>query len=254
MTNTVAIVQARLSSTRLHGKALMNIMGKPMLWHVINRLKQSRHLNDVVIATTTKEKDKAIIQLAKESKVKSYSGSEDDVLDRYYQAATRFKADTIVRITSDCPLIDPKVVDTVTEYFLAGNFDYVSNILKLTYPDGLDTEVFSYKTLKRAWEEARLESEREHVTPYIWKHPQIFNIGSFENDVDLSHFRWTVDVDKDIQFIREVYQRLYTEDGIFYMEDVLNLLQQHPELLEINKDCRRNEGYAKSLTEDRIIK
>jgi spore coat polysaccharide biosynthesis protein SpsF len=213
MTKIIAIVQARLGASRLPGKTMMDIMGKPMLWHVINRLKQSRRLTDIVIATTTNEKDKAIIRLARESNVKNYAGSEEDVLDRYYQAAIKFKADIIVRITSDCPLIDPEIVDKVIEYFLSGNFDFVSNTMQPTYPDGLDTEVFSLGSLQRVWKEAKLKSEREHVTPYLWKHPELFIIGNVKNDTDLSRFRWTVDIDEDLQFVREIYQRLYIEDN-----------------------------------------
>jgi spore coat polysaccharide biosynthesis protein SpsF len=254
MTKIIAIVQARLESTRLPGKTMMDIMGRPMLWHVINRLKQSRRLTDIVIATTTNEKDKAIVRLARENSVKSYAGNEEDVLDRYYQAAIKFKTDVIVRLTADCPLIDPEIVDKVIEYFLSGNSDYVSNTVKPSYPDGLDTEVFSFGSLQRAWEEAKLKSEREHVTAYLWKHPELFKIGNVKNDIDLSRFRWTVDIDEDLQFVREIYQRLYIEDRIFYMEDVLKLLKQHPELLAINSSSTRNQGYAKSLSEDKMVK
>lgn len=252
--DTIGIVQARLASTRLPGKTLVDIMGRPMLWHVVSRLRRASHLNDIVIATTTREEDKAIIRLAGESKIKCYAGSEDDVLDRYYQAASTFKADVIVRITADCPLIDPRVVDRVVQRFFAGSFDYVSNTLELTYPDGLDTEVFSFGALEKAWGDARRKSEREHVTPYLWKHPDKFRLANVRNDIDLSHLRWSVDQIEDLQFIREVYGRLYREGELFYMEDVLELLRKYPDLKQINQGIHRNEGYAKSVEVDQIVK
>lgn len=252
MSKVVAIIQARMGSTRLPGKVMMDIVGKPMLWHVINRVKHAKRLDDIVIATTALNEDKQILELASEMGIKSYAGSEDDVLDRYYQAAIIYKADVIVRITADCPLIDPTVIDRAIEFYLNHGFDYVGTGLKKTYPDGLDTEVFSFSALERAWKEATLASEREHVTPYIWKNPQMFRIKNLENDTDLSHMRWTVDEERDLKFVREVYKRLYKEGKIFYMEDVLNLLKIHLELMDINKGIVRDEGYLKSIKEDRI--
>ena len=254
MSSIVAVVQARMHSTRLPGKVLMDIMGKPMLWHIINRMKRATRLDEIAIATTTREEDRAVIQLARGSQVGSYAGDEDDVLDRYYQAAALYKADIIVRITADCPLIDPRVVDKVVRHFLEGGFDYVSNALQLTYPDGLDTEVFSFHTLERAWKEAKWASEREHVTPYIWKNPDKFRLANVENDISLSHLRWTVDEEEDFEFVRQVYKYLYKEGEVFYMEDILSLLGKYPELKQINQGIPTNEGYAKSLREDRVLK
>jgi len=251
---TVAIVQARMGSTRLPGKVLMDIAGQPMLRRVIERLKHTKLLDDIVIATSTNDEDKPVIKLAEQNKVKSYAGSPNDVLDRYYQAAKLYKADVVVRITADCPLIDPQVVDKVIKYYKAGKYDYVSNVVKPTYPDGLDTEVFSYRSLTKAWQEAKLTSEREHVTPYIWKNTAIFKIGGIQNTTDYSSLRWTVDDRKDIEFIREVYRHLYKKNKMFYMGDVLGLLKQHPELLKINQGTARNEGYTKSVLEDKIVK
>jgi spore coat polysaccharide biosynthesis protein SpsF (cytidylyltransferase family) len=233
---------------------LKNIIGKPMIWHVIDRVQRSTLVNGIVLATTTNKEDKPLLELAKESGVKSYAGSEDDVLDRYFQAATKFGADVIVRVTADCPLIDPKVVDKVIKHFLDGSFDYVSNTVKLSYPDGLDVEVFSYEALKRAWEGAKRSSDREHVTSYIRNHPKIFKIGSLEHEKDLSGMRWTVDTEKDLKFVRKIYKRLYKKVKIFLKRDILELLKKQPELMDINKGILRNEGYIKSLRKDRVIK
>ncbi|MEM2679660.1 MAG: glycosyltransferase family protein [Candidatus Hadarchaeales archaeon] len=251
MRKTVAIIQARVGSTRLPGKVLKEICGKPMLWYVIERVKRARLINEIVVATTTNAEDDEIVKIAEQCRVKTFRGSEDDVLDRYYRAAKEFKADVVVRITADCPLIDPEIVDKTVEFFLKGDFDYVSNTVRPTFPDGLDVEVFSFDALKKAWENATKLSEREHVTPYIRKHPEKFKIGSFEAEHDLSHLRWTVDREEDLRFVREVYERIGKE--IFHMQDVLELLREHPELAEINRGIKRNEGYEKSLREDREI-
>jgi spore coat polysaccharide biosynthesis protein SpsF len=248
------IVQARMGSSRLPGKTLAIVAGKPMLAHVIERLKGARLLQGIVVATTTKKADDAIAKLAEKLGVYVFRGSEGDVLDRYYQAFRKYPADVIVRVSSDCALTDPHVVDKVVSHYLKGNYDYVSNILKRTYPDGLDVEVFSFKALEKAWQEAKWASEREHVTPYIHRNPNKFRLANVENEVDLSHLRWTVDWKEDLEFVRQVYKHLYKEGQIFYMEDVLELLKKHPDLKKINQGIATNEGYAKSLKEDKIVK
>jgi spore coat polysaccharide biosynthesis protein SpsF len=259
MTKIVGIIQARMSSTRLPGKVLKNIAGKPALWHVINRLKQATLVNAIVIATTVNPSDKPIVSFAQETGISSYTGSETDVLDRYYQAAKKQKADVIVRITSDCPLLDPEVVDNVISHYLKNNFDYVSNTCvtsnascKATFPDGLDTEVFSFNALEKAWKNAKLASEREHVTPYIWKNTDLFKVGYLSYPVDLSELRLTLDYEQDLVFIDEIYKRLSNKGFNFGLKDILVLLDQHPELKDTNKAKRRNEGYFKSLDADSL--
>jgi len=248
-----AIIQARMSSTRLPNKVLADIEGKPMLWHIINRLKRAELVDEIIVATTTNRKDEPIIELAKETKAEWFRGSESDVLDRYYQAAKRHKVDVIVRITADCPLVAPKVVDKIIKHFLNGKFDYVSNVNPSTYPDGLDVEVFSFKTLKKALEGAKKSSEREHVTLYVVNHPEMFIIGNIENEKNLSYMRWCIDEQKDLKFVKEIYKRLYKNDEIFNMNDILSLLKKEPELMKINEGILRNEGLMKSLKEDKIL-
>jgi len=237
----VVIIQARMNSTRLPGKVLKNIAEKPMLAHVIERLKDARLVDEIVIATTTKDEDRTILKFANESRVKSFVGSEEDVLDRYYQAAKRCEADVIVRITSDCPLIDPGVVDKIIAFYLKhrGTVAYVSSFLKRSYPQGLDTEVFAFKVLKRTWQEAKEPHQREHVTPYIYEHPEIFCLANVENNEDLSYMRWTVDEERDLEFVREVYKRLYKEGKNFLMKDILTLLKKEPQLMEINRNVKQ---------------
>ena len=251
----IAIIQARMGSNRLPGKVMLDISGKPMLWHVINRVKHSKNIDNIVVATTNLTEDKQIIQLADAMGVYCYAGSENDVLDRYYQAALKYGGDVIVRVTADCPLIDPEIIDNAIEFFLTHEFDFVGNTINPTYPDGLDTWVFSFDALKMAWEQASLSSDREHVTTYIIKNPNLFKNKSYEHNVDLSEMRWTVDEQRDLEFVREVYTELYARTNkVFYMKDVLELLDRRPELTRLNSGIIRDEGYQKSLREDKKAK
>ncbi len=249
----IAVVQARISSTRLPGKVLKKIERKTVLEHVINRVKAAKNLDDVIVATTVKKEDLEIVQLCAKLGISVFCGSEDDVLDRYYQTARLFKANHIVRITSDCPLIDPQVIEEVIELYFKEKADYAANTMPETFPDGLDTEVFSFNTLKIAWENAKLFSEREHVTPYIRKNTNIFKLVNLKCNFSLNNKRWTIDEPKDFEFIKIIYKNLYHKNALFGMKAILNLLKKHPEIEEINKNIIRNEGYLKSLKEDRII-
>ncbi len=251
--NTIAIIQARVGSTRLPGKILKKIEGKTVLEHVVNRVKAAKNINDIVVATTVKKEDLQIVKLCAKLGISVFCGSEDDVLDRYYQAARLFKADHIVRITSDCPLIDPQVIDKVIELYLKEKADYATNTVPETFPDGLDTEVFSFKTLKISWKNAKLFSEREHVTPYIRNNPKIFRIVNFKCETNLADKRWTIDEPEDFEFIKIIYENLYPKDSLFGMDKILHFLKKHPEVERINKNIIRNEGYLKSLKEDRIL-
>jgi len=254
MTKRMAvIIQARMGSTRLPNKVLTDIEGHPMLWHLIQRLKFSKYTFEIIIATTNSDKDKLILKFSEDVKVKSYAGSEEDVLDRYYKAALKYKVNIIIRITSDCPLIDSEICDKVIKYYLENNFDYVSNTNPPTFPDGLDVEILNFKVLKKAWKEAKLKSEREHVTSYIWKNSHLFKFGNVTNNQNLSQMRWTVDEKEDLEFVREIYKNLYSKKPNFLMIDILNILKEKPELLKINNQYTRNEGYLKSIKTDGII-
>ncbi len=247
----VAIIQARMGSTRLPGKTLADIAGKPLLAHVIERTKGSRTVNEIVVATTTELEDQAILRLATEYGVKTYAGSAHDVLDRYYQAARQAEAELIVRVTADDPFKDPEVLDRIVDYMLTHpELDYASNTIEPTYPEGLDIEVVTFGALGRAWREAQLPSEREHVTPYITKNADQFRLTNVRHHTDLSHLRWTLDNEEDLRFAREVYARLYKPGEIFLMEDVLALLEREPELGKINTGIERNAGYVASLQRD----
>jgi glutamate-1-semialdehyde 2,1-aminomutase len=250
----VAILQARVSSSRLPGKVLKLIMGRPMLALQIERVLQAKKIDQLIIATSTDPSDDELDTLCRKINVPCYRGSLNDVLDRFYQAAQTYKPVSIVRITGDCPLIDPEVIDDVIAFYLNGDYDYASNAVEPTFPDGLDIEIFRFSVLEGAWKEARLPSQREHVTPFIQQHPDRYRIGHYKNTEDLSHLRWTVDEPEDFELVTRIYEALYPVNPEFRMIDVLALLQQRPDLAAINQKYERNEGLKKSLNEDRRYK
>jgi spore coat polysaccharide biosynthesis protein SpsF len=229
----VAILQARMGSLRLPGKVLENIAGQSMLHRVVSRLRVSELIDDLIVATTTLAKDDSIVEECQHCGVPSYRGDETDVLDRYFRAAESERADVVVRITSDCPLIDPEVTDKTIRAFLREQPAYASNTLVRSYPRGLDTEVISRSALTRAWQDARQAYEREHVTPYIIEHPAQFQLLSVTADQDYSAHRWTVDTPEDLAFVRAIFAR--HEGGIFSWRDVLKLLEREPELADLNR-------------------
>jgi len=233
----VAIIQARMGSTRLPGKVMKEILGKPVIQWDLDRISLSKLIDEIIVAIPYGKENDVIVDTIKQynDKIVTTRGSEDDVLDRYYQAAVQTNADVIVRITSDCPLIDPVVIDNVIEQFLDNDCDYCSNSLTRTYPRGLDTEVFSFKTLEEAWNEAKKGYEKEHVTPYIIENPDKFKLLNVANHIDLSNLRWTLDTKEDFEFINAVYKRIFPKKQLFLMDDVLELLDKEPELIDINR-------------------
>jgi spore coat polysaccharide biosynthesis protein SpsF (cytidylyltransferase family) len=251
----VAVVQARRGSTRLPDKALLEVAGRPMVSLVLARVKAMAHVDRVVLATTVLAHDDALVAIAQRDGVPSVRGSVDDVLDRFHSALRAHPADAIVRITADCPLLDPGASRLVIERYLdhEGACDYVSNVEPPTYPDGLDTEIFSAAALERAWREARLPSDREHVTTYIRDRAHGFRRDNVALGQDLSHHRWTVDEPRDLDFVRAIYDEL-APDGtrIFGMTDVLELLGARPDLSALNGDIARNEGLERSRRFDPI--
>lgn len=224
-----------MGSSRLPGKVLQDLAGQPMLHRVVDRVGRAKTLDDVVVATTTRPDDDIIEQLCSANGWNCFRGSENDVLDRYYKAAVDSRAQVVVRITSDCPLIEPLIVDRVVQEFRDAqpNVDYTSNVVSLrTFPRGLDTEVLRFDVLERAWREDRNPAWREHVTPYIYRHPELFRIHCVTSDIDYSSMRWTVDTPEDLDFVRHIYNHFGHDDFSWY--EVLDLLGQNPSWLEIN--------------------
>ena len=231
-----AILQTRVGSTRLPEKVLMDIAGKPMVWHVIHRLKFSNNLNDIILAIPDTKENDVLKKFAKDHKIKYFRGAEEDVLSRYYETAKKFNCNIIVRITSDCPLIDPKIVDLIIEKHLNSDADYTSNTLKRTFPRGLDVEVFNFRVLEKTHKEAKEDYQREHVTPYIFNHPEIFKLQNItaEGKLKRQEIRLTVDTKEDLKLIREIYKHFYKIKKIFYTEEIIDLFDRYPQLIEIN--------------------
>ncbi len=251
-TPVVAIIQARMESTRFPGKVMAEIQGRPMIRHVVDRLRRTTSVDLVVVAISDREADDVLADYCATHAIECFRGSAEDVLDRFYQAAMRYGAGTVTRITGDCPLVDPRVVDRVVETFHRTDYQYVANTLRCTYPDGLDVEVFSVDALAQAWRDARLPAEREHVTPYIRTSGR-FRVHNVENDMDLSarDLRWTVDRLADLEFVRAVYARLGSEgQPPFGMAEILELIEKEPSLLEANRGIVRNEGYYMTLAKE----
>jgi len=240
---TLAIIQARMGSTRLPGKILKEVNGKTLLEYQIERIQRSEMIDDIVIATTKKEAEEPIIRLCKKLGISYYQGSEDDVLKRYYEVAIENKADTIVRLTSDCPLIDPNIMDDVIQHYIQNrnSIDYCSNTIERTFPRGLDVEVFSFKALEYAFENAVLSSDREHVTSFIYTNPNLFKVAGITNDIDLSQYRWTVDTIEDFELIANILDSLYPLKNDFLLKDVIKLLNENMHWNNINVNIEQKK-------------
>lgn len=246
----LAVLQARVSSTRLPGKVLKPILGQPMLARHIERLRRSQCIDKLIVATSGDSSDDPVAALCDRLGLSCFRGSLNDVLDRVYRAALPYKPQYLVRLTGDCPLADPAIIDATIQLCVDGGFDYASNTLEATFPDGLDVEVVRYTCLEQAWHEANLPSQREHVTPFIYQHPLRFRLASYKSPSDFSQLRWTVDEPEDLKLIETIYNSLYPSNPSFSMNDVLALVEQRPELRSFNSMHVRNEGYERAMQSD----
>ena len=235
-----AIIQARLNSSRLNKKILLKIENKNLLEHLFSQLSYSTHIDKKIIATTINKIDDEIENFAKLQNITFFRGNPLDVLDRYYRCAKFFNLETIVRISGDAPLIDPSIVDKTIEYYKKNNFDYVSNFFNRSYPIGTEIEIFSFKTLEKCWMNAKKSSEKEHVTPFIYNNPELFKIGHIEYKKNISYLHWTVDQIEDFKFVELIFKKIKKRPIL--MDDILELLENEPELLEINKNIDPFEG------------
>jgi spore coat polysaccharide biosynthesis protein SpsF len=246
----MAFVQARMSSSRLPGKVLKPILGKPMLELEIERMQSCETVDRVVVVTSTHTDDQPIVDLCQRLNIGFFCGSMENVLDRFYQAANKFKPDHIVRITGDCPLIDPEVVDDMVRLYLELGSDYGTNCVPPTFPDGLDAEIFPFHALKLAHTEAFLPSHLEHISHFFEAQPERFKIANLSCKSDLSGLRWTVDEPEDFEFVKRVFENLYPSHPLFGFEDILDFSGKNPDLVLLNKHFMRNEGLIKSKEED----
>ena len=256
MKKIVTVVQARTGSSRLPGKVLLDLLGQPLLLRMLERVQAALRADTIVVATTTDPSDDPIEALCAQQGLPCYRGSVHDLLDRHYQAGLLFGADAVAKIPSDCPLIDPAVIDRVFQFFLENNFDYAGNLHPATYPDGNDVEIMSMPALHKAWTEARRPLEREHTTPYFWENPNLFSVGNitWETGLDysMSH-RWTIDYPEDFAFIRTVYEHLYPKNPHFSLQDILDLTDQHPDIFALNSRYAGVNWYRNHLDELKTV-
>jgi len=256
--NIVTVIQARTGSSRLPNKILLPLFNATLLYRMYERVAASKLKGIIVIATTTDKIDDEVEALCKEYQINCYRGHPTDLLDRHYQAAKFLNADAVVKIPSDCPLIDSNVIDKVLQFYIENSdkYDFVSNLHPPTYPDGNDVEIMSFEALKNAWENAKLELEREHTTPYFWENPDKFRIGNvvWENGLDysMSH-RFTIDYEKDYNFIKQVYEELYPINNKFTLKDIIDLLEKRPEIKKINEEYCGVNWYRNHLNELKTI-
>ena len=250
MSKIGCIIQARMGSTRLPGKVMMNVEDqKPVLYFVIKQMQECKLIDKIIVATTTNEEDNQIANYSKNLGIDFFRGSSEDVLDRYYQCAKEYSVSTIVRIPSDKPLIDPEIVDNVINRFKNNSYDYITNFLpNSTFPSGSEVEIFSINALERVWKKAKLPSEREHVTSYFSNHEDEFKITHIENSENLSHLRWAVDRIEDLDLVRLIVSKIKKRPVL--MDDIIELFRKEPNLIEINKNVNKKEGGLKSRKDD----
>lgn len=242
--STNAIIQARCGSTRFPNKVFADVNGKPLIWHVVNRLTHAKTINKIVIATTINEKDDKIEKWCNENNVACYRGSENDVLNRYYSASVAFPSDIVVRITADDPFKEPAVIDAVVNKLINEGFDHVTNNFPPSWPEGLDCEAFTFAALEASEKSTNDAFEREHVTQYIYHNPDKFKIGNVASPKNLSYLRWTIDKEVDYEMVKAVYaHRNPANTGILLLDEILDILEKNPEIKEINSSVERSAMY-----------
>ena len=251
----LAMIQARCGSTRLPNKVLKDLCGKPQLQRVIERVQRAKAVDEVMVLTSIDKNNLPILKLCADLEIRVGIGSEDDVLDRYYQTARLIKPDYVIRITADCPLVDPELIDMAIAQ-MDKDTDYCGNPRSATFADGLDIEIIKYSALEKSWKEASHSFEREHVTQYIIRHQDSFNYMDFISPIgDFGDKRWTVDEPEDFEMVQKVYEHFLNDIGSeeFGYKDILKYLKEHPEIEAINKKFIRNEGLRKSIIEEKIV-
>lgn len=239
-----AIIQARCGSTRFPNKVFVDINKKPLIWHIVNRLKYTEYIDDIIVATTVKPEDDIIEEWCVSETVKCFRGSENDVLNRYYCAAIKYPSDVIVRVTADDPFKEPKVIDEAVRKLICEKYDFVTNNFPPSFPEGLDCEAFMFSVLEDMEKNSKDSFEREHVTQYVYRNAKKFKIGNIVSDKDLSSYRWTIDTKEDYEMVREIYaNRNNTKTDILLMDEILEILQHNPDISNINAKVLRSTMY-----------
>lgn len=243
---TVAIIQARCGSTRFPEKVFAELSGHPLIWHVVNRIKHAKTVDEVVVATTTNSLDDKLYDWCVSNCIPVSRGSENDVLNRFYETAKKFNADIVIRITADDPFKEPVLIDNAVNKLIVEKVDYVCNNFPPTYPEGTDVEVLTFQALEKQEMNSHSDYEREHVTQYIYHNPDDFKMLNLSNDKDLSYLRWTIDTEKDYEMVKQIYDNLYSSDmEVFHMDDILSYLEKNPDLATVNSDIKRSAMYNK---------
>lgn len=256
--NLIIVIQTRCGSTRFPKKVLMPLLGKPLFVRMVERVQRSILCNRIVVATTELPEDDVIQDICEQEEIQCFRGHPTDLLDRHYQAARQFGATAVVKIPSDCPLIDPAIIDQVLRFYIDhdGLFDYVSNLHPPSFPDGNDVEVVSFDALEIAWKEARKDFEREHTTPFLWDQPERFRIGNVFWETDLDYpktYRWTIDYEEDYLLIKSIYEVLYPQHPAFGLYDILDLLERSPDLRSLNQHYLGHTWYKHHLGQLKTI-
>lgn len=243
---TIAIIQARCGSTRFPEKVFAEISGHPLIWHVVNRVRHAKAIDEVVVATTINPLDDKLYDWCVSNCIPVNRGSENDVLNRFYETAKKYNADVVVRITADDPFKEPVLIDEAVNKLVVEGADYVCNNFPPTYPEGTDVEVLTFQALEQQEMNSQSDYEREHVTQYIYHNPDDFIMLNLSNDKDLSYLRWTIDTEKDFEMVKQIYDNLYSSDTeIFHMNDILSYLEKNPIIALINSDVKRSAMYNK---------
>lgn len=247
------IIAARVSSSRLYGKVLFDIYGKSVLERMVERMRFSKNLDKIIVATSTNPNDDLIEALCKKNKIEYFRGPEDDLLKRYKMLVDSMNIDVIAKFGADCPLIDPNVVDKVIDVYLNHNYDYVSNYgpPPRTYPEGMTLDVYSSKILTEAYNEGKKPSEREHISPFFWNNNQRYSIHRVDYEIDLSKYRLALDYEDDFKLINLIYNEFLSKKELFTLEDIINWLNLNPEAYKINSYIMPNQGLLRSYEEDK---
>ena len=253
--NISCVIQARMGSSRLPGKILLNGYDRPLLIHLIERIKKSKKIDKIIVATSKNKLDDIIFNLCKKNKTEVFRGDEKNVLLRYFNCAKKYKISTIVRITSDCPLIDHTIIDKMIQNYEIGKYDFYGNTHPATFPDGYDIEIFSFQALKKSFYNSKNNFQKEHVTPFIWDNPDKFLIGNYKNKKGNlhNHYRLTLDFIEDYYLIFFIFNYFYPKNKSFKLEDIINFLKKNKEMIQINRKFIKVNWYSKYLKDLKTI-